>query len=229
MKICICKIPTMTKPLTNTITLFIVISLAVIVVIPLNGKLFIEAFLSKPIFNLDVIAPLLLLVFVRKYNKITLLVFVQWVLNMIAFIMAKYHVHSNILVYQINICVSVLLVELFFKRKYLFLIPLCIIIFEGTNTFNTLSWCGGSLIIIFYCIQYFISKIKNYSTKRLIDDSEFWYASGLLFYYLGTFTIFLVYSFRTVMNLDITRLWELNNVLYLLMCVYFFIGIKSEK
>lgn len=197
---------------------------------------------------LDFIAPLLPLIhwFLLKLKRsgpvVYLMVFLllQLILNGYADILSSRRI-TNISIYQLNCLLSFALLSVYFeqiihdKRVRNFIIG-CIIFYvaffildtfslENDDVFNSYTFSVASLIIIIYCLFYYLKQLLNPRIAQITSTHEFWAATGILFYNTGNFFIFLSYRFLTIHNNgDNGLLWRLHNCILLLMCILISIG-----
>lgn len=191
------------------------------------------------IFSLDfifILAPLLTMIACcRKVEKEEWLMYgvleSQWVLNLAAFILSANGVH-NIWCYQINIVISVVLIAAYINYNLMWLAAFPVIALFADSPelgFNSISWCVGSLVIIFLCVQFVIKKLRSFSLESLYDDPKYLFVFGLLMYYGSSFALFNSFFLRTIHFEDIKVYWIWSSYMYGVMCVWFLIGFYCRE
>lgn len=201
---------------------------------------------------LDTISPLILLFFIFfKKNEdwrrdyILWYILVQAILNSIAIIYDQILIRNNLYIYDLNCILSFILLSLFFHsvfkaehvRDITKLILAFFIVFflanlywgDGLNTFNSITYGVASFILVVYCFFYYLKKLKNPVTSNIAKSRIFWYVTGIFTYYSGSFFIFITYSYLTLQKIEkVGLLWRLHNFIFLLMCIYLFIGLLCK-
>jgi hypothetical protein len=61
---------------------------------------------------------------------------------------------------------------------------------QSLLSYNSYSQTFGSLLIIGYCVYYFIDLIRKMNVKNLYDEPMFWITGSILFYYASTLFIY---------------------------------------
>ncbi|MDF9797132.1 hypothetical protein OKW21_002395 [Catalinimonas alkaloidigena] len=204
--------------------------------------------ISEIFIYLDTISPIVLLLFIlfmksetwgRDY--ILWYILVQAVLNSVAIVYDQFLIRNNLFLYDLNCILSFVIISLFFhslfiSRKLKFITRLNLIFFivffltnlywgDGLNTFNSMTYGVSSFIIVVYCFMYYLKKLKNPAASNISKSRFFWYVTGIFTYYSGSFFIFITYSYLTVQKIEgVYLLWQIHNFIFLLMCIYLFIG-----
>lgn len=70
-----------------------------------------------------------------------------------------------------------------------------IIFFQGMETFHTITYCLGCLLIVTVCIYYFFELFRSPKSVKLSSDPAFWICSGLLFFYCCGFPLYAFINF----------------------------------
>ena len=123
---------------------------------------------------------------------------------------------------------------LFFLLGFPIAVLLNVFFIQGFNSFHTLTYSIGSLVIIFLSIYYFFELFQTQYAIRLAKEPGFWIASGLLFYYSVSFPLFvsvnLMKHFPTALGDVIGIVCSLMNfILYSLFCIAFLCRIQIKK
>lgn len=58
---------------------------------------------------------------------------------------------------------------------------------QGLNVWNSMSYTLGCLLIVSFCIYYFLELFRKPKSTRLTKEPAFWIVSGLLFFYCCSF------------------------------------------
>lgn len=96
-------------------------------------------------------------------------------------------------------------------------------------TFDSSSFGLVSLLVTLYCLLYYAKQLSEQPRENILTVRNFWYVNGLFTYYTSNFFIFLTYNTLTRMNAaNIGVIWRVHNVVFLIMCVYFFIGLRCK-
>lgn len=182
--------------------------------------------------NGDIILPAIALAVnyknLGKHKIITTLLISHELLNLISFVLAEKGLY-NIFCYQANIFLSTLLIVLFINAKYWYvslLVVICFLLDDNTH-FNSVSWCVGALIIIYFSVTYMIRSVKRFSNVDVTETSNFYFVGGLLFYYGITFIIFNAYYLLTPFNYNIY--WLGNILFYLGLVIWFYYGYNDGQ
>ena len=70
-----------------------------------------------------------------------------------------------------------------------------IIFVQGINTFHTVTYSLGCLLIVAVCFYYFFELFRSPKSVRLSVDPAFWICSGLLFFYCCGFPLYAFLNF----------------------------------
>lgn len=92
------------------------------------------------------------------------------------------------------------------------------IFFIQRNTFHTITYSLGSLLIVAGCIYYFLELFQAPKSVALGRQPAFWICSGLLFYYACTFPI---YGFTKLM--EALPVVIVENLLFILVLLNIFL------
>jgi len=113
------------------------------------------------------------------YNFFTLFefCFYQWIISMmINSVKVKRVIRITMVFYII-----VALINIFFIQK--------------VKTFHTNSYSLGCLIIVTFCIYYFLELFRMPKAIKLASNPAFWICSGLLFFYCCSFPVYSLVNF----------------------------------
>lgn len=96
---------------------------------------------------------------------------------------------------------------------------------KETAAFDSAGYSAVSGFVLFCVFLYFRQELKKFDGSEIFLTFNFWYASSLVLYYLGSFIIFLSYYFLTSEIINdytdkqrdtLTLLWGLHNILLFL-------------
>ena len=199
--------------------------------------------------HFDILAPLVALAFVlcRKNRRlgehICIVVYLcaQLLINGTAKYWMYFHKNeSNCFIYQINCCISVVILSVYCLIKYLpafskpvyrvfyvssVLIALTslgfLVYYEDNRVFNSHSFGFSALTISAYAVTYYYQRLLNPVIEKITYTRSFWFISGLFIYYSGSFFIFSTYMvFTNLGNKHFSILWSIHNVIFLIMCIF---------
>lgn len=104
---------------------------------------------------------------------------------------------------------------------------------SGPRLFDSIGYAILSASVAAYVFMYFHQVLKNVSEVNILKEFSFWLSSGYLFYFIGSFIIFVSYHYFTLKILKtytseerdiLTALWGLHNVLLFLSALSLLIG-----
>ncbi|QHT66114.1 hypothetical protein GXP67_05235 [Rhodocytophaga rosea] len=198
---------------------------------------------------LDILSPLILLLFVLYRGNIAFrrdyifwFILFQTFINGISIIYDKVLLKDNLFLYHINCAFSFLILTIYFRsifkirkiRVFVSIISTLFFVFfvinlyfwENLQTFNSNSFGIASLIIITYCLLFYTEELLSLHTIHITASAHFWYVTGLLTYYAGSFIIFITYRYFIQNHIRFTGLlWQTHNVIFLLLCLYLYRGL----
>ena len=98
-------------------------------------------------------------------------------------------------------------------------------------TFNSLANTLGSILIIFFCLIYFVSLFKSEGIINYFKIPMFWIATGLLFFFVGNIIYLSFIDYIIMFNLDKSGsvYWFIMTTLDLLLYSFFSIGFLSNQ
>lgn len=157
--------------------------------------------------------------------------------------------NNNIWVYDLLLLFTSVLIGIYFYRLFrasakkkivLVLIGIYIIYAIIRNLtiaeirlFDSLGYSLVSASVTVYVFMYFHQVLKNVTGVNILKEFDFWLASGYLFYFAGSFIIFVSYYYFTTKILAtyteeerdlLTALWGLHNVLLFISASSLLIG-----
>lgn len=152
---------------------------------------------------------------------------------------------DNLFVYSLNFAWTYFFLSLYFaklnsSRLITRLILGLVIVFQlnlletvqssrTVASFNSLSFGTISLLITLGCLFYYTRQLSIQPKENILKVKDFWYVNGIFTYYTSNFFIFLTYN--TLVNqhfASIGVIWKIHNVVFLIMCIYFFIGMQCK-
>lgn len=201
--------------------------------------------------SLDVVAPLLALLFFMRRPKISkellpIFIFcvIQLIFNFLASVLGQHEIR-NYWVYKINTILSFYII-LYFFLKYLisvkkYVVTIIALVFlmifgilflkgDGITNYDSNSAALASLIIVGLCMYFFYSKLITKPTTEVSvpDTSIFWCIIGIFTYYAGAFFIFISYRYL-IDTSTVGTLWRFHNLLLLICCLYISYGILCKN
>jgi len=100
-----------------------------------------------------------------------------------------------------------------------------ILFIQKINTFHTITYSLGGLLIVALCIWYFFELFQRPNSVNLTGNPDFWICSGLLFYFSCSFPIIgMLNNLKTVPAFIIMNLNSILNVLDILLYTSFSIA-----
>ncbi len=126
------------------------------------------------------------------------------------------------------------------RKIILFILPLFLAIalynmfFGQKNSFNTMTYALGCVLVVATCIYYFLELFQLSHSVNLLRQPAFWICSGLLFFYTCTFPILGAYNilrkapYIIIANLA-TIINFLNVFLYSSFTIAFLCRLKTRK
>ncbi|MFD2936794.1 hypothetical protein [Spirosoma flavum] len=206
--------------------------------------------INKAIDYFDTVPPLLLLIMalatMRRPGRDYIVLYLsgQFLFNGYANLLNEL-VRDNLFAYSLNFSWAYFILSLYFAELYssrlLKRIILSIVILYQINsvitlqlsntvaTFNSLSFGSISLLITIACLFYYTQQLSIQPKENILKVRDFWYVNGIFTYYTSNFFIFLTYNTLVSRNYaNIGILWKIHNAVFLLMCIYFFIGMRCK-
>jgi hypothetical protein len=206
--------------------------------------------LNKAINYFDTVPPLLLLIMaltmMRRPGRDYVVLYLgsQFVFNGYANWLNELE-RDNLFAYSLNFSWSYFILSLYFAEVYAsrilkWLLLSLVILYQLNSistlqssntiaTFNSVSFGVISLLITIACLVYYTQKLSVQPKENILRVRDFWYVNGIFTYYTSNFFIFLTYNTLVSRNYaNIGMIWTIHNVVFLVMCVYFFIGIRCK-
>lgn len=195
--------------------------------------------------------PLLVILIAGPKLKILKPIIIYLFLSLLMYVlidMSYFHVfENNNLFYNILSIARLLFFMWFFalvdiphgknKRKFVTLIILfalvVIIVFTGIHNFNSFIFGVEAIVLIIYCVIYFIKTLKADEITKDIN-AVLLIITGLAIYESCCFFLFLFYSDLAQSEIDRNRsfavnLWNVHNIVYIVMCLYLSRAFYEEK
>ena len=110
-----------------------------------------------------------------------------------------------------------------------FLIFHLAVIFNKGNidTFDSAEQTVASLVIIIYCIAFYMHSLININEKDITDIPEFWVTSGALIYLAGNLFLFMTYNTTVTKGSD--YLYLIHSGLYMVLMTFYSIALWKNK
>lgn len=116
---------------------------------------------------------------------------------------------------------------------YAFIAVANILYFQGMETFHTVTYSLGCLIVVSFCVYYFLEIFRLPKSVKLSQNPAFWICSGLLFFYCCGFPLYAFLNFWSSLKWVIKSFDDiftiLNIFLYSLFTIAFLCRIKTRK
>lgn len=113
---------------------------------------------------------------------------------------------------------------------YLFL-GICLVeslLLKSFLVINSLAIQLASIMYVILAISYFLDVLNHGRNTSLVKYPVFWLSIGGLIYYSSTFLLFAFYE-KFIANVNLYTIgWTINGVLYLLLIVFFTIGLIQK-
>lgn len=101
---------------------------------------------------------------------------------------------------------------------------------ENVSAFNSNTFVVASFILCTYALFYYLKLFTSSAEDNILKSASFWFNTGIFSYYTINFFIFLTYNKLTRENQPlITIIWQIHNVVFFIMCIYFFLGTLCNK
>ena len=113
-----------------------------------------------------------------------------------------------------------------------------VIFWENNSAFNSIGFATGSLFILMSCFIYFKERLILLDLQNTPTVSNIWVFVSFLFYYVGSFFIFLTYKILTQKGIhtnlleerkSLGTLWGIHNIIYFISCLIATFGLLLKK
>jgi hypothetical protein len=109
-----------------------------------------------------------------------------------------------------------------------------LLIFQGINTYNSVTYAIGSLAVVALSIFYFFELFRKKHFVQLSREPSFWIITGILFYFSCSFPLLTTTNFiqkmpEIILNNLQSLLFLLNIMLYTLFTIAFLCRIKIRR
>jgi hypothetical protein len=145
---------------------------------------------------------------------------------------------SNTVLYNLHSMIRFICFSLFFiglqqqgptkLYKWLPLLSLLIFILNFSlidDFFNPDSISGNLLageayILLIYCMVYYLYKLRD-DEMTITEEPDFWVVTGLAFYVVANFFVFLFYGPMLKQDVQLARnIWDVHNYAYIILCLF---------
>ncbi|AUD04513.1 hypothetical protein [Spirosoma pollinicola] len=207
-------------------------------------------FVAKAIDYFDTVPPLLLLIMavstMRRPGRDYIVCYLccQFFFNGYANLLNELE-RDNLFAYSLNFSWSYFILSLYFARLYaspvlkrlimglvsLYQLNLMytLQVSSTVGTFTSVPFGAVSSLITLGCLSYYGQQLSGQPRENILKVRDFWYVNGIFTYYASNFFIFLTYNTLVSRNLvNIGIVWKIHNAVFLVMCVYFFIGMRCK-
>lgn len=109
---------------------------------------------------------------------------------------------------------------------------------ENNTAFNSIGFATGSIFILINCFIYFKERLLMLDLQNTEPVSNIWVFISFLFYYAGSFFIFLTYKILTQKGINtnlleerksLGTLWGIHNIIYFISCLIATFGLLWKK
>jgi hypothetical protein len=109
-----------------------------------------------------------------------------------------------------------------------------IIFVQGLKTFHTVTYSLGCLLVVIFCIYYFLELFRLPKSMKLKNNPAFWISSGLLFFYCCGFPLYGLVNYWENISPLILKNFDniitiLNVFLYSLFTIAFLCQIRTRN
>ncbi len=116
----------------------------------------------------------------------------HWLANIISTLEILFY---SFIFYQYINSIKVKKIILYSSVIFLLFTILNIVLIQGYNSFHTITYRIGSILIIWYLYHYFRQLLKTEEEIILVKYPMFWISTGLLFFFLGFFFYLSAFDF----------------------------------
>ena len=153
---------------------------------------------------------------------------------------------NNITIYNffsvLEFCVYIWLISLIITSKkvkfiamivlvlYFVLAVLNILFVQGPKVFHTISYSIGCLLVVAFCIYYFLELFRQPKSDGLVNNPAFWICTGLLFFYCCSFPLYgLMNIWANISPLLIRNFQKIANILNIFLYTLFIIAFLCNR
>jgi hypothetical protein len=109
-----------------------------------------------------------------------------------------------------------------------------IVFIQQMKAFHSITYALGCLLVVIFCISYFLELFKNPKSVKLTNNPAFWICSGLLFFYCCGFPLYGLTNFisgisKLIIKNFLSIIIILNIFLYSLFTIAFLCRLKIRK
>lgn len=116
---------------------------------------------------------------------------------------------------------------------YAFLATVNILFIQKIKTFHTVTYSLGCLLIVIFCIYYFLELFRLPKSTSLTTNPAFWICSGLLFFYCCGFPLYgLINYWSNISKLVVTnfdRIFTILNIFLYTLFTIAFLCVRARK
>lgn len=160
------------------------------------------------------------------------------------------HRQSNVLLYNffsvVEFCFYLVIISLVIRSArikkaivitialYTLTAMINILFIQKIKAFHTITYALGCLIVVAFCIYFFLELFRLPNSVKLTNNPAFWICSGLLFFYCCGFPLYALINYwggisKFVLRNFVQILTILNVFLYSLFTIAFLCWIKLQK
>lgn len=159
-----------------------------------------------------------------------------FLVNGICNIVSEFFLINNHAIYHLGNLVNIVLLSLYFYhlppvwqyKRIIASIAILSVAFNITyklvqqniSVFDSFGFGLSSFVFTIYAMLFYIGLIQNQKGENLFTIPDFWFVTGIFFYYASCFFIFLLYQHYTRIGItNIGILWKFQNIMLSIMCV----------
>ena len=148
-----------------------------------------------------------------------------------------YPFHNQVAIIQLVFCSVTTTFSHKTKRVVPFVFIIIVLInyvfFESIFTrFNSSMLGLEALVILFYCMVYFLNLLIEEEAVSYKKNTTFWMVTGISIYVVINFPIFIFYkSFSDTALKFAVGIWDLHNITYIMLCIFmakYFYNVSNE-
>ena len=183
-------------------------------------------------------------------RPIVLYVWVALVLNTISTTMFVYwrslpsYLQNNNIFYNLHTFLRVICFGFYIytvrKHRYSFIYKILIIVyiffvisdfifFESILTFSTRVFSAESIVLLIFCLSFFVRSIQDDSEINWLKHPAFLICAGISFYEAVNFFIFLLFYPLSADLSFISAMWTVHNFTFVLLCIMIALAIYSSN